>query len=139
MNLRVGVTGDIAACLALRLAVFTGEQGVAVADEVDGRDDDAVHLLAVEDGRPVGTARLLIDGIRAKIGRVCVTADRRGAGIGQALMAAAMAELRACGVAEARLAAQTSALAFYERLGFAAEGPVFDDAGIPHRTMTRTL
>ena len=37
------------------------------------------------------------------------------------------------------LDAQVPVIPFYERLGFVAEGPVFDDAGIPHRRMTRPL
>ena len=35
------------------------------------------------------------------------------------------------------LSAQTHALGFYERLGYAAYGPEFDDAGLPHRWMRR--
>ena len=37
------------------------------------------------------------------------------------------------------LSAQTHALGFYERLGYTAYGPVFDDAGLPHRWMRRPL
>ena len=37
------------------------------------------------------------------------------------------------------LSAQTHALGFYERLGYTAYGPEFDDAGLPHRWMSRTL
>ncbi|HHY02857.1 MAG TPA: GNAT family N-acetyltransferase, partial [Paracoccus sp.] len=52
---------------------------------------------------------------------------------------AALDELRARGVTTARLGAQTHALRFYEKLGFTAYGPVYDDAGIPHRDMSLTL
>ena len=34
------------------------------------------------------------------------------------------------------LGAQVSAIRFYASHGFLPEGPVFDDAGIPHQTMT---
>ncbi|MGX1638627.1 GNAT family N-acetyltransferase, partial [Streptomyces albidoflavus] len=37
------------------------------------------------------------------------------------------------------LHAQTHALGFYERLGYQAYGPEFEDAGIPHRAMRREL
>ena len=43
------------------------------------------------------------------------------------------------GVTTAKLGAQTHAIGFYEKLGFLAQGPVYDDAGIPHRDMTREL
>lgn len=139
MTLTVGETGDLAACLALRRRVFIEEQAVPEALELDGLDDGAVHLLALLDGRPVGTARILIGGHQAKIGRVAVLREMRGRGIGAALMAEAVAALRRRGLHEAHLAAQCHALPFYERLGWQAYGPEFDDAGIPHRAMRMTF
>ncbi|NJO38760.1 MAG: GNAT family N-acetyltransferase, partial [Rhizobiales bacterium] len=47
--------------------------------------------------------------------------------------------LRARGITKARLHAQTHALDFYARLGFAAHGGVFDEDGIPHRAMSLDL
>lgn len=133
-------TRDIAACLALRRRVFIEEQGVSAADEVDGRDDEAVHFLAAQDGRPVGTARLLFPGGYAKIQRVCVLPQARGRGLGAALVRACVARARTePGMREARLGAQLHALAFYERLGFEPFGPVYDDAGIDHRDMRLRL
>lgn len=129
-------TRDIATCRLLRRKVFIEEQGVSEADEVDDKDDQAIHLLATVDGQPMGTARLLLLGEVGKIGRVCVLRDARGTGLGAALIRAAVAELRRHpGVTCAKLGAQTHALGFYERLGFVAQGPVYDDAGIPHRDM----
>ncbi|MFM7655706.1 MAG: GNAT family N-acetyltransferase [Paracoccaceae bacterium] len=133
-------TRDIATCRALRRTVFIEEQGVSEADEVDDKDDEAIHLLARLNGRPVGSARLLVLGDTGKIGRVCVLADQRGTGLGAALMRAAVERFRQVpGVKTVKLGAQTHALGFYERLGFTAHGPEFDDAGIPHREMVLPL
>jgi predicted GNAT family N-acyltransferase len=138
--IRISTTRDIAACLALRRAVFIKEQGVSEADEMDDLDDTAIHLLAMVDGHPTGTARLLITGTTGKIGRVCVLAPARGTGLGAALIRASLHELRQHPLLTiAKLGAQTRAIAFYERLGFTAAGPVYDDAGIPHRDMTTPL
>ncbi len=140
MTLAIGATGDLAACHAIRRAVFIDEQGIAEAEEWDGGDAAAVHLLARLDGRPVGTARILVEGGTGRIGRVCVLAEARGRGIGAALIGTALALLRARpGVTRAALGAQCRALGFYEALGFRAVGPVYDDAGIPHREMQRPL
>jgi predicted GNAT family N-acyltransferase len=140
MSLVIAVTDDIGTCRALRRAVFIEEQGVSEADEVDDLDGQAVHLLAWLGGRPVGSARLLRQGAVGKIGRVCVLADQRGTGLGAALMRAAVQECRTMpGVAKVKLGAQVHALGFYEKLGFVAQGPVFDDAGIPHREMVLLL
>ncbi|WP_405054017.1 GNAT family N-acetyltransferase [Tabrizicola sp.] len=138
--IEIAVTRDIAACRALRRTVFIEEQGVSEADEVDDLDDQAIHLLATDQGRPVGSARLLITGEVGKVGRVCVLPAARGTGLSAALMRAAVAELRTVpGVRRVKLGAQTQALAFYARLGFTATGPVYLDAGIAHRDMVLDL
>ncbi len=140
MTLAIAQTRDIAACRALRRAVFIEEQGVSEADEVDDLDDVAVHLLATRDGQPVGTARLLVHGDTVKVGRVCVLAEARGLGLGAALMQAAAEVARGLpGVTQAKLGAQVHALGFYERLGYVAYGPEFLDAGIAHRDMVLVL
>jgi len=138
---RVAATAvERAACDSLRRAVFIDEQHVPEADEWDGHDDEAVHFLAVEGDRPVGTARLrfLPDGV-GKAERVAVARDRRGAGIGRRLMDALVERVRAAGGTAVQLASEVAAIPFYERLGWIAEGDVFDDAGIPHRHMFRNL
>ncbi len=133
-------TRDIALVRALRRRVFIEEQGVSEADEVDGQDEGATHLLALAEDRPVGTARILWKGDTAKIGRVCVLPEARGTGLGAALIRAAVEIARGRpGLSRALLGAQTHALGFYERLGFTAFGPVYDDAGIPHRDMDLRL
>ena len=140
MTLHIAPTTDIATCQALRRAVFIDEQGVDPDLEVDGLDSEATHLLAVKNGHPVGTARILFTEDMAKVGRVCVLPELRGTGMGKALMMAAIAECRSrLGLAQVRLGAQTYAIGFYQALGFVAEGPEFMDAGIPHREMVLEL
>jgi predicted GNAT family N-acyltransferase len=139
MTLHIAPTRDIATCRHLRRVVFIEEQGVPEADEIDDKDDTAIHLLATENGTPVGSARLLLMGSTGKIGRVCVLPSHRGTGLGAALIRAAIAELRAQGMTTAKLGAQTHAIGFYERLGFTATGPEYMDAGIPHRDMVQSL
>ncbi len=100
----IAVTRDLDTCLALRRRVFIEEQGVSEAEDVDELDGVALHLLAMLDATPVGTARLLLDGATGKIGRVCVVPEARGTGLGAALIRAAVAELRGMpGVARAKL------------------------------------
>ena len=138
--MKIEQTTDLAACLALRRTVFIEEQRVPEDREIDGLDNSALHLLATQDGQPIGSARILLDGDTGKIGRVCVLPQARGTGLGAALIRAALDVLRVQpGITRAKLGAQTHALGFYEKLGFTAYGPVYDDAGIPHRDMTRDL
>jgi predicted GNAT family N-acyltransferase len=136
----IAPTRDIDTCRMLRRKVFIEEQGVSEADEVDDQDEAAIHLLATENGTPIGSARLLLQGETGKIGRVCVLSSHRGKGIGAALIRAAVDEFRKQpGVKWVKLGAQTHAIGFYEGLGFIAYGPDYDDAGIPHRDMALAL
>ncbi|MFF8998539.1 GNAT family N-acetyltransferase [Streptomyces achromogenes] len=141
---------DREACFAVRKEVFVAEQGVAEDIEYDAYDAVAVHVLAVrEDGRPLGTGRLLYGAAAAEktgadpsvgsLGRLAVLRAARGLGVGAALVRAIEEAARARGLTAVDLHAQTQALGFYERLGYAAYGPEFPDAGIPHRAMRRTL
>jgi predicted GNAT family N-acyltransferase len=128
---------DEPALRAVRQAVFVAEQHVPIELEWDGIDAHCRHLLALDDqGQPVGCARLLPDG---RIGRMAVLAGWRGRGVGRAMLRGMIARARAAGLAEATLHAQVHALGFYAREGFRAFGPVFDDAGIPHRAMVLAL
>lgn len=120
----------------IRRKVFIDEQNVPQDEEWDGLDTECLHFLAMLDGQPVGTARLLPD---AHIGRVAVLANARGTGIGVLLMQAAIEAARQAGHPQVVLSAQVHALAFYQRLGFIAHGDAFMDAGIPHREMTLSL
>ncbi|MFC3576342.1 GNAT family N-acetyltransferase [Streptomyces yaanensis] len=141
---------DREACFAVRKEVFVGEQGVPEDIEYDAYDADAVHVLAVrEDGVPLGTGRLLYgeaaaaknggDASVGSLGRLAVTREARGLGVGAALVRAIEDAARARGLAAVDLHAQTHALGFYERLGYEVYGPEFPDAGIPHRAMRRPL
>ncbi|MGR3466815.1 MAG: GNAT family N-acetyltransferase [Shimia sp.] len=133
--IHVAETRDLNTCLALRRRVFIEEQGVSLADEQDGQDDGAIHLLATAEDAPIGTARLLRYGTTIKIGRVCVLSNWRGHGVGIRLIDGAHAAARSAGATRAILGAQLTALGFYERLGYRGYGEVFDDAGIDHRMM----
>jgi predicted GNAT family N-acyltransferase len=127
--------------LAIRCAVFVDEQGVSEALEIDGRDREARHLLALQDGVPVGTLRLrrVEEGRGAKIERVAVLPPARGAKVGRALVEAALVLARAAGAEAATLHAQTTVQEFYARLGFVAFGPEFIKDGIWHVAMRLTL
>ncbi|MEP3638537.1 MAG: GNAT family N-acetyltransferase [Paracoccaceae bacterium] len=136
MTAHVSQTDDLATCLMLRRRVFIEEQGVSEEDELDDLDAVCMHLLVCVDGNPVGTARIVSKGKDVKIGRVCVLKNHRGAGLGAMLIREALQISKSDPTkSRAVLGAQTHAIEFYEGLGFAAFGPEYDDAGIPHRDM----
>ncbi len=131
---------DREAIRAVREIVFVVEQAVDPALEWDGLDAQCDHaVVQLPDGLIVGTGRLCCNGDEGKIGRMAVLQEFRGQGIGLAILDFLLQRARALGLRQAQLNAQTHALAFYERVGFVAGGPEFDEAGIPHRHMQMEL
>ncbi|HEV3283780.1 MAG TPA: GNAT family N-acetyltransferase [Solirubrobacteraceae bacterium] len=131
---------DVSGAIAVREEVFCREQGVPRSEELDGLDDRALHLVALDpDGEVIGTLRLLISGSEAKIGRVAVEREWRRQGIASLMLQSALREARERGCLSARLAAQTRATRVYERAGFSIESEPFEEAGIAHVWMGREL
>ncbi|MGY1856334.1 GNAT family N-acetyltransferase [Modestobacter sp. SYSU DS0290] len=134
---------DLAEIGALRHRVFVLEQGVPAELERDAADATAVHALSRDQtGRVVATGRLLPDAAgpgRAVIGRMAADAGARGRGHGAVVLAELHRAAAELGQAEVELHAQVSARRFYERAGYTAIGAEYQEAGITHVTMRRSL
>src|SRR4051794_6519895 len=145
------------AAYAVRNDVFVTEQGVPADLELDELDGAADHFVAYDGAvgdagaaRAVGAGRLVVEdpgfegidvalGPVGHLGRLAVRPETRGTGLGVDLVRAIEARAAERGLRVVALSAQTHALGFYERLGYTAYGPEFDDAGLPHRWMSRPL
>lgn len=129
------------AAAAIRRQVFVEEQHIPADLEWDSADAGCLHALARNHfGAPLATGRLLehVPGV-AKIGRMAVVRSMRGTRIGRQVLEALMAEARRQGYREVLLHAQLSAENFYLRAGFQRRGEPFEEAGIGHVEMVRTL
>jgi predicted GNAT family N-acyltransferase len=125
---------DRDALQAVRRRVFIEEQAIPESEEWDDVDPVARHVLALTANRDaVGTGRLEPTG---KIGRVAVLQQYRGSGVGSLIMGHLVNQATESGFTSVYLHAQAVAAGFYERLGFRAVGPVFDEVGIPHVRMS---
>jgi predicted GNAT family N-acyltransferase len=125
----------------IRTEVFVDEQRIPADMEWDDGDQTAVHAVAYNRlGQPLATGRLLRQqpGV-ARIGRMAVHRALRGSGVGKQVLKALMAVAANRGDYEAMLHAQSSAQTFYLGLGFVPRGAPFDEAGIAHIEMVRTL
>lgn len=124
---------------ALRERVFFGEQGVDPRADRDEFDAESLQFVAVEDGRVLGTCRMLIrDGV-GKLGRMVVAREARGGGLGAQLLQVAERAALDAGVTQVRLHAQVRAIEFYARGGYTQVGEPFVEEGIDHVTMERSL
>lgn len=119
--------------------MFVDEQGVDPAADRDGRDGEALHLVALRGNDLVGTCRVIVEEGVGRLGRMAVEPDLRGGGIGAEILAEAERACEAAGAERMRLHAQISARALYERAGYETAGEVFLEEGIEHVTMEKPL
>lgn len=133
---------DWAAVQAVRTRVFIDEQGCPPEEEWDAADTPGArgrtvhHLLATDDGVPIGAARWRAVGDAVKLERFATVSEARGRGLARALVARALADARAAGHRRFVLHAQTYVAGLYASFGFVPVGDVFDEAGIEHVKMT---
>jgi predicted GNAT family N-acyltransferase len=132
---KISSKDELAMAFAIRMRVFVREQGVPAEIELDRDDQRALHLLATAGGKAVGTARIVLHSRGAKIGRMAVLKSYRRKGVGNKLLRRAIATARRLGATTIYLHAQVAVIGFYETMGLRCVGPVFDEAGIPHRKM----
>ena len=134
---RVRDEEEMAAVLELRHSVFCEEQGVPEREELDGRDREGMHLVAVAGDQVLATCRLLFVGPTVQFSRLAVHIDARRQGIASALLALADDEARSAGARRLVLHAQTYARTLYERAGYEPRGRLFMEAGIEHIAMEK--
>lgn len=138
-------TRELHALLHMRQSVLIVEQASPYPD-LDGRDPDAVHLIATRSGdaAPVGCARCFgpgadpgaPKGATVSFGRLAVLPSERGTGLGRELVAASLAHLtERWPDRDVVIGAQLYLERFYGSFGFRRESDVYDDGGIPHIDM----
>ena len=120
----------------IRTRVFIEEQNVPEELEWEDDDIDAIHLIVQKKHAYVATARLLHSG---QIGRMAVLKPYRRSGIGKKMLEKLLAIAETMGMKTAFLNAQLVAIDFYKKYGFQEHGEIFDDAGIEHIRMEKSL
>lgn len=122
---------------AVRYEVFVVGQNVPADLEWAGDDDQHWHVLATDESeQPIGTGRVSFEG---KIGRMAVVEPWRGRGVGGAILNEIISIAKAADLNSVYLASQLTAIPFYERFNFIAQGDVFVEANISHRKMVCPL
>ena len=139
--------GELFQALAIREVVFIEEQSVPAMMERDAEDASAFHVLALRGGHAIGTGRLVElpepppgqTGKWGRVGRMAVLSSDRKHGVGAKLLTALEDEAKRHGLNGIKLHAQLSAMEFYKRHGYEADGAVFEEAGMPHLEMKKAL
>ena len=123
---------------AIRHSVFVEEQKVPAEEEWDERDQHCVHVLIRVDGKASATGRIDLEK-DGKVGRVAVLASARQYGLGRRVMNALEQQAQNADLEKVWFHAQTSAIGFYEKLGYRIVSEEFMEAGIAHRSMEKRL
>ena len=130
---------DLDAAFTIREKVFVQGQGVPADDEYDQHDRQATtrHYLARVDGQPAGAARWRLTDNGVKLELFAVLDEFRNQGVGQVLVQAVLADVRAEApdAAQVYLHAQLRAIPLYERTGFHKVGDMFEECDIQHYKM----
>ena len=127
--------------LQLRAEVFVVEQD-CVYQDIDGKDEKALHVLGFEEGKLVAYTRIFPPGIyfsEAAIGRVVVREDSRKNKFGHEILNASIKVIEEnFNTRSIKLSAQTYLTKFYESHGFKRIGEGYLEDGIPHIAMIRS-
>jgi len=126
---------------ALREEVLRQPLGLSLRNEDLTQERDQLHFgLFDERGSLIGCAiAVLLPGLAAKVRQMAVAQERRGQGCGRQIMSGIEAYLAERGCTRVELHARVSAVGFYEKLGYIAEGEPFTEVTIPHVRMCKRI
>ena len=135
----VATEQELADAFDVRRIVFVHEQNVPEEEEIDQYESESVHFVLYDNDKAAGAGRFrVVDGI-GKVERICVLKENRKTGAGVAVMNKIEEYARSQGITSLKLNAQTHAIPFYSRLGYETVSEEFLDAGIPHKTMKKSI
>lgn len=131
---------EMKAALEVRRRVFVEEQGISEKLEMDGDGPEVLYMVVINNKEIVGTARIkFLADQRAKLERMAVIKQLRGAGIGRRIVSFLNEELKKMGREQIILHAQYPVIAFYRSCGFQETGLPFLEAGIKHIKMEKKV
>ena len=133
-------SSEYGAAVALRHAVLRAPLGLEFTHAEIADEPKCFHLAAIAGGEVIGTLLLKpLDAQAVKMRQVAVHPDLQCRGIGARLVRFAEAFAREKGCARVVAHARGTALTFYERLGYTAEGAPFLEKTIPHQLVMKRL
>ena len=126
--------------LQLRSEVFVVEQD-CVYQDIDGKDQKALHVLGFEQEELVAYTRIFPPGYyfeEAAIGRVVVQEKHRNKSYGHDILKASIKAIEEhYNTSRIKLSAQTYLIKFYRSHGFQEVGEGYLEDGIPHIAMVK--
>jgi GNAT superfamily N-acetyltransferase len=129
-----------AALVVLRREVLRKPLGLDYSPEQLALEASELHLGLWNGEKALGCLLLRDEGAGVvRMRQVAVSSKLQGNGLGRMLVAEAEAEARHRGWIRMILHSRPNAVRFYEKLGYRAEGELFEEIGIAHRLMAKNL
>lgn len=140
MNIKIAETDqERKDALYVRHLVFVQEQKVPENIEIDEFEQDAIHFIGYYKQQPIAAGRLRFIDHYGKLERLCVLKNFRGNDYGKQMLKEMEKETLSNHFNHTLLNAQSSAIPFYEKVGYQVASKPFTEAGIIHVTMTKQL
>ena len=134
------LSSELYEILRLRAAVFVVEQD-CVYQDIDNKDQKALHIIGSKNNKIVAYARILDQGVyfeEAAIGRVIIAQTERQFGYGHELVDTSIAGIyKNFGTKTIKISAQKHLEKFYQQHGFITIGQEYIEDGIPHIAMVK--
>lgn len=103
------------------------------------KEKDSVHIVGLQGNKVVATVMLTPDGDGFKMRQVVVKAGLQGAGVGSQMMQFCELYAKKLGAHSIYCHARDTAVNFYLKNGYTAEGDYFEEVTIPHLKMKKVL
>lgn len=132
-------SGEYKKAVALREEILRKPLGLFFTKEELEIEKDHVHIAGFLGQEMCATVVLVPDGDEMKMQRVALKASFQGKGIGSALMRFCEEYAVKHGFKSIYCHARGTAIQFYQRNLYTHEGEPFDEDGIPHRKMRKTI
>ncbi len=132
--IKVNNPKDLEKVFAIRKIVFVEEQNCPPELEWEN-EEVSIHFLAQYNGKDAGACRWRKTENGYKLERFAVLKKYRGKGIAQEMIKTVLNDLPADAI-YVYLHAQLTAVRLYQKMGFVAEGEIFEEANIQHYKMT---
>ena len=126
----------------LRYKILLEPLGLKFLDSFRAKEANYLHIGCIEqlDDKLVGGLILApLDNEKIRLMQVAVDTVSRGEGVGRELVKYAEKRAKEAGYSQIVMHAMLSVVGFYEKLGYHAEGDIFDEQGITFLKMVKDL
>lgn len=126
--------------LTIRKDVFINEQHISPAIEISEEEESYHFVVYSKENTPIATCRLKqLDDTTFKLQRFAVRPTYRKKAIGKSLIQEVESFVSKYRASNIVLSAQEHALPFYLKQGYVVSGRPFEEIGIPHYPLKKSL